>query len=283
MDRFALDKGLRFIEEWTPTLLREMRSSWQLSAATRTSQFSLVKSFFELFVEDKTIPFNPARIRSRRPNRAARNSARRQVNPYTNQQLETMLDLCRQMKPDSCVVRIDQCTTGQDLADFIELSVYTGLRISDMVTFDISRLTDDNQVWLRAATKNGEPVLTWIPDWLAQRVRLRAQRIGPRIFGTRQTEKLCVLTEAWRRKLRPIFQAAGFPSKGPDKATPHRFRHTFVRILLEAHVPVGTVAILAGDTEAMIRKHYSGWIQSRQEQTRQTLEQAFRHVPRSHY
>ncbi len=46
---------------------------------------------------------------------------------------------------------------------------------------------------------------------------------------------------------------------------PQQFRHTFVKRLLIAGVPVGTVAILLGHGKvAITEKHYSRWITERQ-------------------
>jgi integrase len=69
------------------------------------------------------------------------------------------------------------------------------------------------------------------------------------------------LTDIWRnRRLAKIFELAG-PFE--EKPTPHRFRHKFVRILLEKGVPVADVAELIGDTEDVLRRHYSRWIKTR--------------------
>jgi len=42
-----------------------------------------------------------------------------------------------------------------------------------------------------------------------------------------------------------------------EKPTSHKFRHTFVRILLERGVPVADVAELIGDTEQVLRRSYA--------------------------
>jgi integrase len=168
--------------------------------------------------------------------------------------------------------------TGEDLADFIQISYFTGLRISDGATFDISRLTPAGEVKLRA-TKNGNCVSVWIPEWLRSTIRVRAGRIGPRIFGEHTTTDINVITDVSRRKLNALWAKAG---PWEQKPTHHRFRHTFVRILLEHHVPPSVIAELVGDTEQMIRKHYSAWMPKRQENIRRMLAEAFRDVPRFH-
>ena len=44
--------------------------------------------------------------------------------------------------------------TGEDVKDFVYLSVYTGLRISDIATFDITKRLDGNDVFLRMHKTN---------------------------------------------------------------------------------------------------------------------------------
>ena len=86
------------------------------------------------------------------------------------------------------------------------------------------------------------------------------------------------LTDIWRnRRLAKIFELAG-PFE--EKPTPHRFRHTFVRILLEKGVPVADVAELIGDTEDVLRRHYSRWIKTRQDRLTKILRDAFEDKPK---
>ena len=55
----------------------------------------------------------------------------------------------------------------------------------------------------------------------------------------------------------------------------HRFRHTFVRILLEKGIPVGDVAELIGDTVRTLLKYYAKWVPSRQAPLTGILKEAF--------
>lgn len=86
--------------------------------------------------------------------------------------------------------------TGEDLKDFVWINIYTGLRISDIVFFDIGERLQGNEVLLRAK-KNGGDVFT--------RANIK-----------------------------------------DDRATPHRFRHTFTRILLQRGVSISDVAVHGG-------------------------------------
>lgn len=86
------------------------------------------------------------------------------------------------------------------------------------------------------------------------------------------------LCDIWRNKrLRIIFDLAG-PFE--EKPTPHRFRHTFVRILLEKGVPIADVAELVSDTEAIVRKHYSRFVKTRQDRLTKILQDAFENKPK---
>jgi integrase len=62
--------------------------------------------------------------------------------------------------------------------------------------------------------------------------------------------------------------------------TPHKFRHTFARILLQRGVPVADVADLLGDDEKTVREHYSRWVAERQARLTKILQDAFEDKPK---
>ena len=145
--------------------------------------------------------------------------------------------------------------TGDDLKDLIWLMLYTGFRISDATLFSTKRLHGD-QVFIRAK-KNVGDVFAYVPDWLADRLQARAERFGARPFIVARSDRLETIANIWRRLLAKAFTAAG-PFEEPP--TPHRFRHTFARILLQKGVPVADVADLLGDDEKTVRDHYARWV-----------------------
>jgi integrase len=169
--------------------------------------------------------------------------------------------------------------TGQDLADFIHFSIHTGLRISDVAMFDIARLTPQG-VKLRA-TKNGNWIMVPIPEWLEERLRIRARMYGPKVFRPTGTG-IDAITNNWRRPLNDLWKRCG---AWETKPTPHRFRHTFVRLLLEKMlvdpaITLALIATLAGDSEEMIRNHYSGWMPNQQEMISKILSASYAKFPR---
>lgn len=166
--------------------------------------------------------------------------------------------------------------SGEDVKDFVMLSVYTGLRISDIATFNVDERLHGNDVFLRMH-KTRKELYTWIPDWLVTRLHARREKHGAMIFRTGESTIMRTMAELWRVKLGKVFKLAG---EFDERPTPHRFRHTFVRILLENGVPVADVAELIGDTEEIVRRHYAKWVPERQARLSNILKQAFEDKPK---
>ena len=85
------------------------------------------------------------------------------------------------------------------------------------------------------------------------------------------------ISERWRENLAKVFKLAGPFGERPH---PHRFRHTFVRMLLEKGVPVADVAELIGDTEDIVRRHYAKWVPERQQRLSKILRDALDDKPK---
>ena len=289
---FSDARGYAAIDQWNPLDVREFRSSWPVSPRTAARSMSMVKAFFEFCLTNEWTPRNPARMVKNPRSRDTADLRNEQKLPFTDAELRRMYDACEtkygkqeikwsrvtdNRRTDVQYVRYNRIWTGQDVADFISISVYTGLRISDVCLFHIDRMEADGAIRLRT-TKAGTHVCTWVPEWLQERIRARAREIGPYIFGEHQTKTLDVITETWRRRLKKLWSLCG-PWK--DLPTPHRFRHTFARILLERPgVTVRDVAELLGNTEQIVRKHYAAWIPERQERLTAVLKAAFDTKPK---
>jgi len=289
----SAEKGYVMIDQWGPIDVREFRQSWNVSPATGAKNMSVVKTFFEFALSNEWITRNPARLVKNPRARVGDGPRMKERSPFTDEELRRMFEACekqygkrvirwsrkvhhRSAEPTD-TVNYRYKWDGQDLADFISVSVYTGLRISDVCTFHIDRLLPTGECRIRT-TKNGRNVYTWVPEWLQERIRVRAKEHGPLIFGKHSTRDMNVVTDVWRRKLKRLWDLCG---PWPETPTPHRFRHTFARILLQRpSVTVRDVAELLGDTEEMIRRHYAAWVTERQERLTAVLKEAFDKKPR---
>ena len=195
--------------------------------------------------------------------------------PFTDEQVDGILKACDQFEDRPWANRFGSgIWTGEDMKEFVWMLLYTGLRISDIVLFDLERL-HGNEVFLRAK-KNGGDVFTYIPDWLRDRLIARAKRYGRKPFLISNAKNLDSIIETWREQLDKVFEMADI---GEERATPHRFRHTFARILLQNGVPVADVADLIGDDEKTVSEHFARWVPERQARLTKILKDAFHKKP----
>jgi integrase len=267
---FSTARGYVVISQWQTSDVREFRTSWAINPRTGARRMAMLKPFFEYCVSNEWIVRNPAKA-VKNPKGREMESAEQRL-PFTDEELKKMYDACPKYGTSD-----KHKWTGDDVADFISLSIYTGLRISDVALFNVDRMNKAGEIRLRT-TKAGTHVYTWVPQWLQQRIRARAKIHGDFIFGSHTTKDLDVITEGWRRRLQKVWKECG---KWKVEPTPHRFRHTFARILLQKPgVTVRDVAELLGNTEQMIRKHYGAWVPERQERLTRILREAFDDKPR---
>jgi len=272
LKKFSEQRGYVMIDQWEPIDVRQFRSTWPLSPQTAVRRMAMLKPFFEYCVSNKWIQSNPARGIKNPKGRELSSRANEQKQPFSDDEIKTMYEACQRYGKTS-----KHKWNGDDVADFISLSIYTGLRISDVALFNVDRMLPNGEIRVRT-TKAGTHVYTWVPKWLQDRIRERAEKQGPHIFGEHTTKSLDVITELWRRKLNLVWKDCG---KWKVKPTPHRFRHTFARILLQKPgVTVRDVAELLGNTEEMVLRRYSAWVPERQARLTKILQEAFDDKPR---
>lgn len=287
---YSESKGYVMVDQWTPIDVREFRTNWRVAANTAANNMVIVKSFFQYCFGNGWIPDSPAKLVKDVRTKHTENAKERI--PFSDEEIRRMFEACEAQYGKKPIrwsreahgrpafgqtANYKYKWNGEDLADFISVSIYTGLRISDVCTFRSDRLVETGECHIRT-TKTGRKVYTWLPEWLRDRIRARVEVHGPLIFGSHSTTNLNVVTDLWRRKLNKLWTLCG---PWPEKPTPHRFRHTFARILLQkSNVTVRDVAELLGDTEDMVIKHYAAWIPERQARLTKILQEAFEDKPR---
>jgi integrase len=270
---FANSRGYVMLDQLTSSDIDVFYGGWNLGARAKGKRLGTLRAFFRFCMNRKWLSDNPVSTDIKPPigaNRVANKA------PYTDEELQRIIDACDSLGEVAWFNgREHGVYTGEDVKDFIWVMVYTGLRISDVGLFNMSRLRG-SEVFLRAK-KNGGDVFAYIPDWLRDRLNARAKRCGVRPFVVGHSDRLETVTDMWRRKIGKVFELAGAFEEPP---TPHRFRHTFARILLQRGVPVADVADLLGDDEKTVREHYSRWVPERQARLTKILKDAFDDKPR---
>jgi integrase/recombinase XerD len=269
---YADSRGYVMLDQFTTDDIDRFWVNWKLGPRAKGNRLTTLRGFFRFCVHRKWITESPVSPDIKPPigyTKAANKW------PFTDAELKRIIKACGDVTIEWENETGLGAWTGEDLKDLIWLMVYTGYRISDATFFDITRL-QDNQIFIRAK-KNGGEVFAYVPDWLRDRLLARAERHGDRPFITGQSERLETVTNVWRRRIAKAFDAAG---KFDQPPTPHRFRHTFARILLQKGVPIADVADLLGDDEKTVREHYSRWVPERQARLTKILQDAFSDKPK---
>lgn len=269
----ADSRGYVMLVQFKARDIDEFYSSWKLGVRAKGHALGMLRAFFRFCVNCEWIVKSPVTADLKPPLGA--NRAANKV-PFTDEELQRIIRACDLVEPVAWQNKFGVGQwTGEDVKDFIWVLTYTGLRISDVALFNIARLRG-NELFLRAK-KNGGDVFTWIPDWLRDRLCELAKQRGSRPFVIGFSDRLETVTDLWRRKINRVFELSG---KFEERPTPHRFRHTFARILLQRGVPVADVADLLGDDEKTVRQHYARWVPERQARLTNILQEAFADKPR---
>ena len=265
-------RGYVYLHQLTVVDMDGFYASWKDGKRAKAKKLERLKGFIKFFVKRKWLIENIAEdLEAPEGSSIPVNKA-----PFTDAELNRIYAACDAIGGPVPPGAGHRDWGGEDVKDFILLSIYTGMRISDVATFDISQRLKGNDIYLRMH-KTKKELYTWIPDWLVNRLRARERVHGKLLFRCGDSRNMRTMAELWRVKLAKVFKLAGDFEERP---TPHRFRHTFVRILLEQGVPLADVAELIGDTEAVVRKHYAKWVPERQARLTNILRKAFDNKPR---
>lgn len=149
---------------------------------------------------------------------------------------------------------------------------YTGMRISDVVSFSAERISG-NRLFLYTQ-KTGVPVAIVVPDFVIRALALTPRKTANFFFwsGMRNLESA---VRSWQTRLRKVFRIAGLAN-----GRPHQLRDTFAVELLLAGIPIERVSILLGHQSTGVSgKNYNPWARSRQEQLEADLERVWRRDP----
>ena len=256
------------------TDMDEFYLSWKDGVRARGKKLERLNGFFDFCVKRKMIKENPAEdLDAPIGAGSAANKA-----PYSDAEIEKQYEACRALGRVKWKngARAGEWS-GEDVATFIMLECFTGLRISDAATFDMTRL-NGNECFLRMH-KTKKPLCTWLPDALVHRLQALANKIGSQrpFMSPGGSTRMETAADLWRRRLNKVWALCG---KWEEPPHPHRFRHTFVRILLQNGVSPADAAELIGDTEGMVRKHYGRWVPERQARLTGIVREALSSTPK---
>jgi site-specific recombinase XerD len=248
-------KHINLVTEVGIEKLREFREGWTCKPVTAARRIDQLRIFFGFCLDAGWIQKNPATA-LRAPEVHYIGKA-----PFTEEELKAIFQACGKL--------VTRGTYGKEnvkrVRAFIYILRYTGLRISDAARLTVSHI-QEGKVLLRTE-KTG--TLVWIPvpefvvDALAE-----VPRESEFYFQTGKA-KAKTVRGGWDRTIRTILTLAGV-----DHGSAHAFRTTLAVDLLNKGVAIETVAAILGNSPAIVHKHYSPFVKSRQE----ALETALRTV-----
>jgi integrase len=233
---YASLQGIQNLRDFGREQIVDFRGTWQGSPRTLQKHLERTKSFFRFSSENGWVQGNPAAGIKAPQVRAT------PTLPFTEGQQSSIL----------------ANATSPKIKAFIEILLYTGLRIGDACLLTTERI-QDGEVFLYTA-KTGSPVKIPLPPSTLKLLELVRPK-GGHYFIFRESVRMESVADRWRDILKVVFKNACVP-----KAHPHQFRDTFAVELLKKGVPLETVSILLGHASIKVtEKHYSPWVKERQD------------------
>jgi integrase len=146
---------------------------------------------------------------------------------------------------------------------FVLVLRYTALRMSDVVQLRRDKITK-GRLLLRT-TKTGSPVHLPLPPVLLDALK-KIESDSPYYFWSGEG-KVKSLISTWQIAFAKLLELAGVGGH------PHMYRHTMAIELLELGTTVERVAAILGNSPAIVYKHYSPWVESRQQGIDEAVKQ----------
>jgi site-specific recombinase XerD len=169
----------------------------------------------------------------------------------------------------------DITEVAQKVNALILLQRWSGLSIIDAVTLPRTALYENNAVELHR-TKTGEPVLTKVPDYVADMLRLMPNIHSGFFFWDGAKLKTSLVNE-YSGYLRVVFDQAGISRDRSNggMTLSHRFRDTFAVEFLVVGGRIEDLSTLLGHKNILTtQRHYAAWVPARKERLLRIAEEA---------
>jgi site-specific recombinase XerD len=237
--------GIHFLAHLTAPRLQEWRTTWTDGALAASKKQQRVRGFFLFCHNNGWISSNPARSLSRIQ------VPRKEPDYFRPSELKRILAATAKYgKTDAERRRIRA---------FVLLMRWSGLAIRDAVTLERFCLDKQNRIILQRA-KTDEPVFVELPADVANELRKVPNGLKPNaryFFWTGNGLPKTAVAD-WQRSLRRLFKLANLKHADgtPKRCHPHMLRHTYSIHLLDAGVPIESVATLLGHRSTKTTERY---------------------------
>jgi site-specific recombinase XerD len=238
---FAKDKGLVHISNLDLEMTAKFRESWTNKGTAARKKLESLRTFFRFCHDRGWTDSNPAaKLKMGKIEEPP-------VEPFTTEELDCIVRAIDKYPDKANAVR---------LRALMLLLRYSGLRLGDAVTLDRARI-ESGRLFLRTA-KTGTRVFIPLPVVVLDAIAACPGKPHPWWSG--EGKRKSVIGN-WQRSLKRLFELANVKN-----GHAHRFRHSFAAELLMHGAALTNVAQLLGhSSEKITERHYSSWIQGRQE------------------
>ncbi len=241
---FCAGKKLAHIDQISGSDMIALRTTWKGAPMTLLKRFDRLRTFF-IFCERNGWCGNPCR--GLKPPKVSQ----KPTLPFTDEEMGKVLEACDKFGTTGKY----GAASGKRVKAFVLIMRYTGLRIGDTVQLSKENV-QDGKVFL-TTQKTGVQVRVPVPSCVVAALS-EIEGLSRHYFWN-GTGTVLSAVSVWQRTLQRLFKAAGI-SNGHS----HRFRSSFACALLQKNVSLENVAVLLGNSPAIVEKHYSAFVASRQ-------------------
>jgi integrase/recombinase XerD len=264
--------GITFLVEFDLPYLRQWRSSWRDGPLAAKKKQERIRGFFYFCQSSGWIQDNPAKQLSRIK------VDQKPTDYFSKEEFAKIID-ATYIYDSKTVDAHEMQNNATRLRALTYLMRYSGLAIRDAITLERSRLSDDDKLFLYRA-KTRVPVYVPIPHFVAEALRNipPGPKPNPRYFFWTGNGNPKSAVADWQRAFRKLFKIADIRHSDETKkrCIPHMLRDTFAVENLLAGIPLDQVSLLLGHSSIKTtEKHYSPFVQARQDQLVASVKQAW--------
>jgi integrase len=237
--------------------LVNFRATWKDAAITQKKKVERLRSMFTWFHDHDIIAKNVARgLKCPLQHDTA-------VEPFSPEEQDKIIGACYRFAGIKIVPK--QAPLHPNTGTFARFLLMTGLRITDAAMLSKDRLRGGS-VFLYA-TKNKRPVMLPLPPDLVH--ELDAISSHQLFQSPQRSTRGETVSDYWRDQLNKVFKHLNI------EGHPHRFRHTLAVNMLNAGSSTEDVALVLGDSPITVAKHYSSFVQTRQERINREIQKTW--------
>jgi integrase/recombinase XerD len=260
---FSEDRALRLIESVTLEELRQFRASLMYGNTAAQKRVEELRTFFGFCKQSGWISDNPAKkLKYPKVTKPPRQ-------PFSEQEVAKIRSAYSQYEQ---LYGRSGGAHAVRLIAFVELLLYSGLRIGDAVQLRRDSISEGKL--LIRTQKTGTDVTLLLPKSVLERLQSVKCESEDYFFWS-GTSKLKSAVGDWQRSLKRFFRFAGVAGHA------HRFRHTFAkRLLMKGATPEQVAMLLGHSDSSIVLKHYSNWVKERQDQLEERVARAWDEIDR---